>query len=673
MLRARLRTTHRFTALLVAVPLVIGGVVALGASPASAATTTLTSPTTVSGSQTLSSTGVTASGAGVTATFDLVTTAQWTQPAALGTVFDPNLVRQGRSVSPSDSFTRPTGPGSMTINWTLNNLQVSWDGIGPLSVGSPGFSATGPCVLLAGGPDYSCAMSSGSQISLLDTFPIPGPYVKLALGADVTVSPQGLATLRSTTFGGNPGPSAALTLGESPITDSLTIPCTVGAGDDLNYTLGALSSSDGIAVDSSLIFEVGLESPTPVIVEPEIDIPFASPSIDLGSVSSTMALSAPGAAFDLGNVLPNNVPPVANAGGPYVGNEGSPIVFDGSGSSSICGFPTLRWDFSDGGVAFGESPQHTFEGPGIYSGLLTATDATGLTSTTTFSVTVADVPPVVDAGPSMSTEWGVPVTLNGSAFDPGTNQQPFLNYGWSFGDGVPSGSGGASVTHVYAAPGTYTATLTACDPENVCGSSSTQVVVNQRGTVASYTGSTAGDVTDQAIVKASLVDDQGAAVVGRTVQFFADGSAIPFASASTNGFGTASTSYAFPLGSVGPHSIVAKFAGDSLYTSSQNTAAFSVGKDGTVLTYTGPLSSKPSHAVVLSAALTDDAGRSLAGSAVTFTLGSQGCTATTNASGIATCTIAKLNQKSGSHGVNATFAGTANYVASSSSAAFTIG
>ena len=85
MLRAGQRKTRRVTAMLLAVPLVISGVVALGASPASAATTTLSSPTTVSGSQTLSSTGVIASGAGVTATFDLVTVAQWSQPAAIGT------------------------------------------------------------------------------------------------------------------------------------------------------------------------------------------------------------------------------------------------------------------------------------------------------------------------------------------------------------------------------------------------------------------------------------------------------------------------------------------------------------------------------------------------------------------------------------------------------------
>ncbi len=114
------------------------------------------------------------------------------------------------------------------------------------------------------------------------------------------------------------------------------------------------------------------------------------------------------------------------------------------------------------------------------------------------------------------------------------------------------------------------------------------------------------------------------------------------------------------------------YAGNSQYASSQTTTAFNVAKDGTILTYTGPSSAKPSHAVTLSAALTDDSGRSLAGRAVSFTLGSQGCSATTNSAGVATCTISKLNQKSGSYSVNATFAGTGDYLVSSSSKAFAI-
>jgi PKD repeat protein len=616
----------------------------------------------------------------VTATTDLMTSVQWSQPAVVGTAFDPNLLRQGRALNPSDSYTRPGGAGTLTVTWTLANTSVSWDGVGPIGFGSPSFSASGPCALLAGGPDYSCSISS-SQQTLVDGYVndfiggVPGPYVKLALGANVTISPQGLATLRSTTFGGNPGPSAALTLGESPITDNLPIPCTVAAGDDLSYSLGSLSTTDGVSVDSSLNFDVGAETPVPTFIPPftELDVSFAKPSIDLGTVANNVSLSGAGATFDMGNVQANNVPPVSNAGGPYSGNEGSPITFDGSGSSSICGFPTLRWDFSDGGVAFGESPQHTFEGPGVYSGLLTATDATGLTSTTTFSVTVADLPPVVDAGPNVSTEWGVPVSLNGSADDPGTNQQPFLNYSWDFGDGSPSASGGADVQHVYTTPGTYTATLTSCDPELVCGSSTTQVVVIERGTTLSYTGATSGDVTDSAIVRASLIDDQGQPVVGRVVQFFADGSAVPFASAATDAAGNARVLYAFPLGSVGVHSIVAQYSGDGLYTSSVFSTTFTVSRDGTSLKYNGPASSSPSKSVVLTGALTDDSGRTLAGETVQFTLGSQGCTATTNSSGVATCTIVKLTQKPGSYLVTTNFAGTGDYLASSTSQGFSIG
>src|SRR5206468_2054406 len=125
---------------------------------------------------------------------------------------------------------------------------------------------------------------------------------------------------------------------------------------------------------------------------------------DLGSVTNpalglTLPLTAPDQTATLGPLAKNNIPPTVNSGGDYSGNQGTAVAFDGSGSSSVCGFPTLRWDFSDGGVAFGAHPQHTFTGSGVYSGQLTATDATGLTSTTTFSVDIANLPPVVTAGP----------------------------------------------------------------------------------------------------------------------------------------------------------------------------------------------------------------------------------------------------------------------------------
>ncbi len=362
---------------------------AISVAPAGAATTTLSSATSLSGSQTLSSTGLTASGAGVTASTDLTTTLSWSQPAAaVSTAFDPDLVRQGRSPDPSDAYAS-TGAGTMTITWAMQNTQVSCDGIGPLSLGSPSFSATGPCTLEAGGSDYVCHLTS-SQQSLLDTYPVPGPYVKLAVAADVTVTPQGISTLRQATLGGSSdGGPVALTLGSAPITDAFALPCSVSAGEDLKYALGSLSSTPGISVADSLVFDVGLESPLPIPPFNEVDVSFATPGIPIGTQAGSITMTGAGASFDLGSVLANDIPPVADPGGPYTGIVGSPISFDGSGSSTICGgVPSLVWDFGDGGLGTGTTPQHTYATGGTFTGSLTATDVTGLASTTSFTVTV---------------------------------------------------------------------------------------------------------------------------------------------------------------------------------------------------------------------------------------------------------------------------------------------
>src|SRR5688500_1762795 len=56
-----------------------------------------------------------------------------------------------------------------------------------------------------------------------------------------------------------------------------------------------------------------------------------------------------------------NVPPSANAGGPYAGDEGSTITFDGSGSSDPDNaIVSYAWDFGDGSVGSGPNPPHTY-------------------------------------------------------------------------------------------------------------------------------------------------------------------------------------------------------------------------------------------------------------------------------------------------------------------------
>jgi PKD repeat protein len=241
----------------------------------------------------------------------------------------------------------------------------------------------------------------------------------------------------------------------------------------------------------------------------------------------------------------------------------------------VCGLgnASIVWHFSDGGVAYGINPQHTFHGPGNYSAQLVITDSDGNVGTASFNVAVANLPPVATAGPDMSAEWGVPVVFNGSAVDPGSDEQSLLHYSWNFGDGTPSASGGASVSHPYAAPGTYTATFTACDPYGACGTSTLHVTVKMRATTLTYTGATSGNSTKNITLSAQVVDDLGQGVPGRQVVFTLGTQTV---SATTNASGVASASLRLNQ-KHGSYTVAASFAGDSKYGASSGSQGFTLG------------------------------------------------------------------------------------------------
>lgn len=92
----------------------------------------------------------------------------------------------------------------------------------------------------------------------------------------------------------------------------------------------------------------------------------------------------------------------------------------------------------------------------------------------TLGVTVDDAPTLgsVFAGSPQRQETGWLVELGADAADDGG--PPVLT--WDFGDGSPPGSG-ASVTHLYAAPGTYTVTAVATDARGQTARNATTVVV----------------------------------------------------------------------------------------------------------------------------------------------------------------------------------------------------
>jgi len=175
-----------------------------------------------------------------------------------------------------------------------------------------------------------------------------------------------------------------------------------------------------------------------------------------------------------------NYPPVANPGGPYTGNEGSPIAFNGSGSYDQDGtIATYSWNFGDGTplVTGTATPTHTYGDNGIYTVTLTVTDNNDAISTAATTAAIANVAPAVNAGPDMEdVPIGSTVSFNGSFTDPGTLDTHTI--AWNFGDGTPTVTGTLTPSHAYTSGGDYTVTLTVTDDDGGIGTDIAAINVN---------------------------------------------------------------------------------------------------------------------------------------------------------------------------------------------------
>ena len=105
---------------------------------------------------------------------------------------------------------------------------------------------------------------------------------------------------------------------------------------------------------------------------------------------------------------PGNVLPVANAGGPYTGTEGSEIAFDMSGTDLDGGQLSGEVRYGDGtwDIFYTMLPynrpdaprKHVYADNGTYTLTLIVSDARGGRDTATSSVTIANVTPTIVAG-----------------------------------------------------------------------------------------------------------------------------------------------------------------------------------------------------------------------------------------------------------------------------------
>jgi len=199
-------------------------------------------------------------------------------------------------------------------------------------------------------------------------------------------------------------------------------------------------------------------------------------------------------------------PDTATAGSALNSTAGSPVTFSQAAATGT-GALTYAWNFGDGNTATGTlNPTHTYQTTGTYSAQLTITDALGIPASSTLTVTVNSTStsssPAVSAGSPITVNAGSSVTFSQATESGGT--APFT-YTWNFGDGTVQ-SGSLNPSHTYANPGSYAATLTVTDANNLSSSSSAAVTVNDVTPTVSLNDPTSGTVGTALSFAASASD-----------------------------------------------------------------------------------------------------------------------------------------------------------------------
>ena len=154
-----------------------------------------------------------------------------------------------------------------------------------------------------------------------------------------------------------------------------------------------------------------------------------------GGPTGLVTVTCDGATDNAGNVgtaqiqyqvTETNKPPVAAAGGPYTGNEGTAIALSAAGSTDPNQGDALAfaWDTDNDGEyddGTGPTASVTYPDNGDFTVGVRVTDSKGASSTASAPVTVSNVAPTVNPVPALQIEAGEVFTVYVTATDPSQN------------------------------------------------------------------------------------------------------------------------------------------------------------------------------------------------------------------------------------------------------------
>ncbi len=294
---------------------------------------------------------------------------------------------------------------------------------------------------------------------------------------------------------------------------------------------------------------------------------YAASGTDTVLVTVTDKDGGVGSAKAAVTVAATNHPPTAAPGGPYSGNEGAAVSFNGGGSSDPDGDAlTYAWNFGDGATGTGATPSHTYVDNGTYTVTLTVTDTHGAASTpATTTATIGNVAPVVTA-PAQTATAGASFTFSATFSDAGTSDAPWA-YTIAWGDGSTATTGSATsqssaitAAHTYAAGGIDTVLVTVTDKDGGVGSAKAAVTVaavnhpptaapggpysGSEGSAVIFNGSGSSDPDGDAITYAWSFGDGGTGTLATPSHTYVDNGLYAVTLTVTDSHGAPSTAVA---------------------------------------------------------------------------------------------------------------------------------
>ena len=191
-----------------------------------------------------------------------------------------------------------------------------------------------------------------------------------------------------------------------------------------------------------------------------------------------------------------NNPPTASAGGPYVANEGDPLItLNATGYDPDGTAVTFAWDLDNDNVFEVSGQTATLDpvdGAFDYPVSVKVTDATGLFTVSTTTVHIENIAPMLGAitGPIEPVAITSPVSVSGGFTDPGILDTHIVSIDWgdlttSAGTVTESnGSGSVRGSHTYTTPGVYTISMVVTDKDGAVSNTVTfadVVIYNPNG------------------------------------------------------------------------------------------------------------------------------------------------------------------------------------------------